>query len=107
MRRATACPPDTFLLSKGHGSPAQYVVLEELGVLSRADLEDYCKPGGRLGTHPDYGMPGIEASTGSLGHGLSMVVGMALAERGQDRDGMSTPCCQRRRAPGRLGLGGR
>jgi transketolase len=72
---------DTFLLSKGHGSPAQYVVLEELGILSRDDLETMCKPTGRLGTHPDYGLPGIEASTGSLGHGLALAMGMALADR--------------------------
>lgn len=73
--------PDTFILSKGHGSLAQYAVLEELGVMTREDLDGYCKPGGRLGTHPDYGLPGIEASTGSLGHGLPMALGMALADR--------------------------
>src|SRR5579859_2264728 len=80
-------PEDTFVLSKGHSSPAQYVALEELGVLSHADLEMMCKPGGRLGTHPDYGLPGIEASTGSLGHGLGLGMGMALADRlnGLDR----------------------
>jgi len=78
---------DTFLLSKGHGSAAQYVVLEALGILSAIDLDGFCKPGGRLGTHPDYGLPGIEASTGSLGHGLPLAVGMALADKvlGQDR----------------------
>ncbi len=80
--------PDTFLMSKGHGCLIQYVILEELGVLTRADLDAYCTPHGRLGTHPDYGNPGIEASTGSLGHGLSMVVGMALAERGRGTDGI-------------------
>jgi transketolase len=73
--------PDTFLLSKGHGSIAQYVILEELGVLSREQLDLYCKPGGILGTHPDRGIPGVEASTGSLGHGLGMALGMALADR--------------------------
>ncbi|MEW6319653.1 MAG: transketolase [Acidobacteriota bacterium] len=73
--------PDTFVLSKGHGSVALYVILERLGVLTRADLDMYCKPGGRLGTHPDYGIPGIEASTGSLGHGLPLALGMALADR--------------------------
>lgn len=73
--------PDTFILSKGHGSMAQYVVLERLGVLSREELDLYCKHGGKLGCHPDYGVPGIEASTGSLGHGLPMAIGMALADR--------------------------
>jgi transketolase len=79
--------PDTFLMSKGHGCMIQYVILEDLGILSKADLDAYCTPKGRLGTHPDYGNPGIEASTGSLGHGLSMVVGMALAERGRGTNG--------------------
>jgi transketolase len=73
--------PDTFVMSKGHGCMAQYVILEDLGVLTAKDLSLYCKPGGRLGGHPDYGVPGIEASTGSLGHGLGMAVGMAYADR--------------------------
>lgn len=72
---------DTFLMSKGHGCMAQYVTLESLGILSKEDLEAYCTPRGRLGVHPDYGVPGIEASTGSLGHGLPMAVGMAYAEK--------------------------
>ena len=80
--------PDTFLMSKGHGCMIQYVVLEDLGVLGREDLDLYCKPNGRLGCHPDYGNPGIEASTGALGHGLSMAVGMALAERGRKTGGV-------------------
>jgi transketolase len=80
--------PDTFVMSKGHGCMIQYVILEDLGVLSREDLDLYCKPNGRLGCHPDYGNPGIEASTGSLGHGLSMAVGMALAERGRKTNGL-------------------
>jgi transketolase len=90
MRRGTdgAPSPDTFLLSKGHGCMIQYVILEDLGILPTSDLEAYCTPHGRLGVHPDYGNPGIEASTGSLGHGMSMVVGMALAERGKGRDGI-------------------
>jgi transketolase len=81
MRWENGQSPDTFIMSKGHGCMAQYVVLEELGVLSTEDLAKYCKSNGRLGAHPDYGVPGIEASTGSLGHGLSMAVGMAYAEK--------------------------
>lgn len=82
MRRAAdGSSPDTFILSKGHAGIAQYVVLEQMGVLRRADLDLYCKVGGRLGCHPDYGVPGIEASTGSLGHGMGMSVGMAHADR--------------------------
>lgn len=84
MRRgADGASPDTFVMSKGHGCMIQYVILEDLGILSRNDLDLYCKPGGILGCHPDYGNPGIEASTGSLGHGLGMSVGMAVAERGR------------------------
>lgn len=73
--------PDTFIMSKGHGCMIQYVILEDLGILSRKDLDEYCTAGGILGCHPDYGNPGIEASTGSLGHGLSMAVGMAYAAK--------------------------
>ena len=80
--------PDTFLMSKGHGCMIQYVILEQLGVMPTADIEAYCTPKGRLGVHPDYGNPGIEASTGSLGHGLTMSVGMALAEREHGTGGM-------------------
>ena len=81
-------PQDTFLLSKGHASIMQYVVLEERGILNRADLDAYCTPSGRLGVHPDYGNPGIAAATGSLGHGLGMSVGMALAERNRKTGGI-------------------
>jgi transketolase len=89
MRQARDGEPlDTFLMSKGHGCMIQYVILEEKGVLSRADLDAYCTPNGRLGVHPDYGNPGIMAATGSLGHGLSMVCGMALAEKGRKTDGV-------------------
>ena len=85
---ADGSSPDTFLMSKGHGCMIQYVILEAMGVLSRADLDAYCTPNGKLGVHPDYGNPGIVAATGSLGHGLSMVCGMALAEKGRKRDGI-------------------
>ena len=86
-RNPDGTSPDTFLMSKGHGCMILYVILEDMGVLSREDLDLYCKPNGRLGCHPDYGNPGIEASTGALGHGLSMAVGMALAERGRKTGG--------------------
>jgi transketolase len=80
MRRDTnGRSSDTFILSKGHGAMAQYVVLEQLGILSKQDLDGYCHPQGHLGAHPDYGLPGIEASTGSLGHGLPMALGVCLA----------------------------
>jgi transketolase len=72
---------DVFLMSKGHGCMIQYVILEAFGVLSREDLDLYCKPNGRLGAHPDYGTPGIAASTGSLGHGMGIATGQAYAEQ--------------------------
>jgi transketolase len=83
LMRGSPCKdsPDTFIISKGHGCLIQYVILEELGILSRNDLDLYCKAEGRLGCHPDYGIPGIEASTGSLGHGMALATGMAYAEK--------------------------
>ena len=81
LMRLQGPAPDTFILSKGHGAMAQYAVLEELGVMTKDDLDSCGKDGGRLGMHPDIGLPGIEASTGSLGHGLPLAVGLALADR--------------------------
>lgn len=82
MRRgADGKPTDTFVMSKGHGCMAQYVALEALGIISARDLAEYCTKEGILGGHPDYGNPGIEASTGSLGHGLGMAMGMAYADK--------------------------
>jgi transketolase len=70
-------PDDTFIMSKGHGWLAQAVILEERGLL---DLSTYCTPNG-MGVHPDLGIPGITCATGSLGHGLGMACGIALANR--------------------------
>ncbi len=72
---------DTFILSKGHSGILQYVVLNMKGIISDFDLKNYCKKNGKLGVHPDYGNPGIEASTGSLGHGLGIATGIALSEK--------------------------
>jgi transketolase len=70
---------DRFILSKGHGCLALYVLLAEKGFFPEAELWKFCKPDGMLGGHPEYGkVPGIEASTGSLGHGLPIGVGFAL-----------------------------
>jgi transketolase len=71
---------DVFLMSKGHGCMSQYAILEDLGVMPPEEIERYCTPLGILGAHPDRGNPGIVASTGSLGHGLGIGVGMAYAE---------------------------
>ena len=77
---------DLFVMSKGHGCMSQYVILEDLGVLPTSEIERYCTASGILGAHPDRGNPGIEASTGSLGHGLGISVGMAYAEKLKDSD---------------------
>lgn len=73
---------DYFILSKGHGCVALYAVLEKYGFITREDTERFCRPGGILGEHPDCTkVPGVEASTGSLGHGLPFAVGIALGLR--------------------------
>lgn len=85
-RDEVAHSQDTFIMSKGHSCLVQYVILEEMGILTKEDIDLYCKPGGRLGCHPDYGVPGIEASTGSLGHGLALAVGMSHADKVKNED---------------------
>ena len=77
---------DLFVMSKGHGCLSQYVILEGQGVMPTAEIERYCTSKGILGAHPDRGNPGIEASTGSLGHGLGIGVGMAYAEKLKGED---------------------
>ena len=72
---------DIFIMSKGHSCIAQYVLLEKLGILKKKDVENYCKPQGTLGCHPDITTNGIEASTGSLGHGVGLAAGIAYAEK--------------------------
>ncbi len=73
---------DRFVLSKGHAAPALYAVLAEKGVFPVEELLTLRKIGSRLQGHPDMRkLPGIEASTGSLGQGLSIANGMALAAR--------------------------
>lgn len=68
---------DIFILSKGHGAMAQYVVLESLGLMSSVEVMSVCQPGSSFGGHPDRGNPGVIASTGSLGHGLPIALGLA------------------------------
>jgi len=73
------CDRDRFILSKGHGSLALYAVLAEKRFFPSDELFAFAKYDSRLGGHPDCNkVPGIEASTGSLGHGLPIAVGMAL-----------------------------
>ena len=73
---------DRFILSKGHGCLGLYVVLAAKGFFPQEALWQVSESGSILGGHPEYGLtPGVEASTGSLGHGLSIGVGMALAAK--------------------------
>ncbi len=73
---------DRFVLSKGHAGLALYWVMQEAGLLAAEDIETYLQEGTHVGGEPCMrDMEGIEASTGSLGHGLSMAVGMALAQK--------------------------
>ena len=78
---------DRFILSKGHAAPALYVTLWRRGFFSPQLLADYAKDGAALAEQPAPDCaPGVEWATGSLGHGLSVGVGMALAARIQKRD---------------------
>ena len=74
---------DRFILSKGHAAPALFQVLAKRGFFSSNDLDCYGRDGTVFGEHPPVPghLPGIEAATGSLGHGLPMGLGMALASR--------------------------
>ena len=74
---------DRFILSKGHGAAALFQILAMRGFYSEELLNDYGQDGSIFAEHPpapDY-LPGIEAATGSLGHGLPIGLGMALASR--------------------------
>lgn len=78
---------DRFLLSKGHGPMAYYAVLAANGFISTEALSTFAGYDSPLGHHPDRVLlPGVEVSSGSLGHGLSMAVGVALGLRAQRRD---------------------
>lgn len=78
---------DLFILSKGHGSLALYTILSKVGFFNHQTLRSFSKPGSILGGEPCIPhIPGVEASTGSLGHGLSIGAGMALAKKLDNKD---------------------
>lgn len=77
---------DYFILSKGHASAGLYATLAERGFLPVTELETYARDGSRLAGHPLRRVPGVEFPTGSLGHGLSLGVGLALAARRDERE---------------------
>ena len=98
---------DRFILSKGHGPAAYYAVLAWRGFFPEHWLPTFTRQGSRLGSHPDRLLvPGVEASTGSLGHGLPMAVGVALALARQARRPAGRCPDRRRRAERGLQLGG-
>ncbi len=70
---------DRFVLSKGHAALALYAALAEVGTLTKEDLSTYCSDESLMGVHPEHTLKGVDFSTGSLGQGLSMAVGAALA----------------------------
>ena len=73
---------DRFVLSKGHASAALYAALAERGFFATSDLDTYMRPLSQLNGHPDRNkVPGVEANTGPLGHGLPIAVGMAAAAK--------------------------
>jgi transketolase len=77
---------DRFILSKGHAALALYGALHAGGWLAGDRLDEYCVDGSELSGHPEHVLDGVELSTGSLGHGLSVGAGAALAARLQGSD---------------------
>ena len=72
---------DRFVLAKGHAMLAVHAALFLKGWLTEAELNTYCGDGTLLGVHPEYGLPGVDFASGSLGQGLSLAAGAALAAR--------------------------
>ena len=98
---------DRCILSKGHGCLALYAVLADKGFFPLAELDTFCRRDSILGGHPEHGkVPGVEASTGALGHGLSIGVGMALAARMQRPRQPRVRGHGRRRDQRGIGVGG-
>lgn len=77
---------DRLILSKGHAALALYAALHLRGQLSADELDSFCSDGSQLGVHPEHAVVGIDFSTGSLGQGLSIATGAALAARMQESD---------------------
>ena len=70
---------DIFLFSKGHGSPAVYPILADLGTIDEGELDRYCEPEGILRLHADQSIPGCHFVGGSLGNGIGYAAGYAFA----------------------------
>jgi transketolase len=93
LRAASPRDPDRdrFILSKGHAALALYAALGLKGWISDAELDEFCGDGSRIAVHPEHTVPGVDFSTGSLGQGICMAVGAALAGRLQ-RSGRQIYC---------------
>jgi len=76
-----AAERDRFIMSKGHAALALYAALHLKGWLTRQQLDTFCGDGTLLGVHPEQALAGVDFATGSLGHGLSIAAGSALAAR--------------------------
>jgi transketolase len=72
---------DRFILSKGHASVCLYPILADLGFFPRSELDRFCGTDGIFGVHLQHQVPGVETTSGSLGHGLGIATGLALAAR--------------------------
>lgn len=86
LKYDASCPDwserDKFILSKGHASYALYAVLAKAGYFPEEELRCVGQPGSKMGGHPKlYDIPGVESSTGALGHGLSFAIGIAYANK--------------------------
>jgi transketolase len=77
---------DRIVLSKGHAALALYAGLHHIGRLAPGAIDTYCGDGSLLGVHPEHGLEGVDFSTGSLGQGLSLGTGAALAAKCQGSD---------------------
>lgn len=80
---------DRLIFSKGHSVVALYAILADLGFFKVSELMTFCQNGSMLGGHPDRNIPGIEADTGSLGHGLGIACGLALSAKMDKKDFLS------------------
>lgn len=72
---------DRFILSKGQASPLLYVILADLGFFPKSAVNKFCQPDGIFGVHLQSDVPGVEVTSGSLGHGLGIAAGIALSAR--------------------------
>lgn len=72
---------DRFLMSKGHASPLLYAILADKGYFSEEELWKFCQADGKFGVHLQHDVPGVEITAGSLGYGLGIGAGMALAKK--------------------------